>query len=140
MTMFAAGYKRAADGSYVRDPVSNGCGGIDDGCLWAPMLVKDCYGTSCATPNVTAALASVLSVFPDTTPQNLLKLTKACARKTGDGIEKLLRVSGGIGVADFTCLVEITAAARALPAGGSTTVTVDGSGVTVTERELSVRY
>ena len=84
-------------------------------------------------------MGSVLSVFPDSTHQNLLKLAKACARKTGDGIENLLRESGGIGVADFSCMGPIANAARNLPAGGSTTVMVDGKAVIVTERELVVR-
>ena len=138
--IFVAGYSRDSSGNYIRDRDSNGCFGIIDGCIWTPFEIYGAWrGTSFSAPNFAAALGSVLTVFPDSTHQNILKLAKACARKTGDGIEELLRVSGGIGVADFSCMGPITDAARNLSAGGSTTVIVDGKTVTVTERELIVR-
>ena len=139
--LIIAGWERnPVSGRYTDHPASFVCKYLDDGCLWARMDFHETgAGTSLSSPNVGAGLASVLSVFPDTTHQNLARFAKACARKTGDGIEELLRNSGGVGVADFSCMGPITDAARNLPAGGSTTVIVDGKTVTVTERELVVR-
>ena len=138
--IFVAGFDRDRFGNYIRHNDSNGCVGIIDGCIWVPYTFP-IYGegTSLSTPNFAAAPASILAIFPDSTHQNLLKLAKACARKTGNGIEKLLRDSGGIGVADFSCMKEITDTARNLPTGGSATVIIDGKTVTITERKLVVQ-
>ena len=138
--LYVAGYQRDGDGNYRRHRLSNGCKGVDTGCLWTPLTFPDIgVGTSLSTPNASAALASVLSVFPDTGYQDLAKLAKACAKKTGEGIEEMLRDAGGVGVADFSCMEEITDAAKRLSSGGSAVVTVDGKTVTVTERKLTVR-
>ena len=135
--IFVAGFDRDRFGNYIRHNESNGCIGIVDGCIWLPYTFPTYRrGTSSSTSHFAAALASILAVFPDSTDQNLLKLAKACARKTGDGIEE---VSGGVGVTDFSCMEEITDTARNLPAGGSAAVIIDGKTVTVTERELIVR-
>ena len=82
-------------------------------------------------------MASALAVFPDTSHQNLAKFGKACALKRGNGIEALLRQSGGVGVADFTCMGGVVTALANLPTGGRTT-TINGSPVTVSGRTLSL--
>ena len=138
--LFIAGWDRDGDGRYVRDPNSNGCKGVDAGCLWAPFLFPstEIRGTSHSVSRVSAALAAILSVFPDTSGQNLAKLAVACARKSGDGIEELLRKSGGAGVADFSCMGVITDALQGLSPGATVSVTVNGKTVRVSERELVV--
>ena len=67
---------------------------------------------------------------------------KACARRTGDGIERLLQEWGGVGVADFTCMKEIIEARDGLPADdhdATTTITInDGHSVTVGQWSLEL--
>ena len=102
--------------------------GISEGCIWAPISfggypesetghsscsvvterVEGCYlgqtgssGTSPSAPHVAAALASVLAAFPETTPQNLIRLAKACAIPTPS-------LPGGVGRADFTCMTTMS--------------------------------
>ena len=103
----------AEEGVYRRDAVT-GCKGavFTDGCIYAPAWlahpiygvadedrIVDFGGTSAATPHVAAALASVLAVFPDTSPQDLIRLAKACAIPTPS-------LPGGVGRADFTCMTK----------------------------------
>ena len=76
---------------------------------------------------------------PDTTPENLARLGKACVKKRGEGIEALLRTSGGIGVADFGCIDTIIAALANLPDGGTASIHINGHPVTVNAREIVVR-
>ena len=143
--LFVGGWDQDADDNYVQHPESNNCWGVDDGCLWTRFVFKDDPwigdGTSYSAPQIGASLASVLSIFPDTAHQDLAKLARACAKKTGEGIDGddgLLAVSGGFGVADFACMDGITDAAADLPSDGTATVTVDGHEVTVTRRRLTV--
>ena len=112
--LLVAGYNviKARDGVYERDGVT-GCKGavFTDGCIWAPNgfgyppdvrnedRTIDFGGTSAATPHVAAALASVLAVFPETSPQDLIRLAKACAIPTPS-------LPGGVGRADFTCMTK----------------------------------
>ena len=111
------------------------------GCLWAPYVTEGVgAGTSLSTPRVAAALASVLAVFPDTSHTNLAKFAKACALKRGNGIEVLLRQSGGVGVADFTCMGGVMTALANLPSGGSTSTTIDGTPVSLSGREISLSF
>ena len=93
-------------------------------------------GTSNSTTQFAAALASVLAISPDTTPENLARFGKSCVKKTGEGIEELLRVSGGLGVADFACVGDVVTALANLPTGGTTNVTVNGQPVTLSGREM----
>ena len=142
--LYAAGH-RLVGGRYTRNPVSSGCTGpINDGCLWVPYQYDVGHtirgGTSHSSQALASALASVLSVFPDTTPQNLAKFGKACAKKSGQGIEALLRTAGGVGVADFSCMGDVTTALANLPNGGSTVATINGSSVTVRGRDLSLSF
>ena len=144
--LVVGGWGRDADGNYIQHSSSNNCWGVDDGCLWTRFEFQDdpwiSTGTSYSAPQVASSLASVLSIFPDTAHQDLVKLARACAKKTGEGIDGadgLLAVSGGFGVADFGCMDAITAAAADLPSDGTATVTVDGHEVTVTERRLTVQ-
>ena len=116
--LFAAGYdpKKAAEGVYERavDPVpSVGCigEGLSDGCIWVPNVykfpetdtgfrkIRGVGGTSAAAPHVASALASVLAVFPDTSPEDLIRLAKACAIPTPS-------LPGGVGRADFACMTK----------------------------------
>ena len=93
-----------------------------------------------SSPRVAAALASVLAVFPDTSSQNLAKFAKACALKGGNGIEALLRQSGGVGVADFTCMGGVMSAMANLLSGGSAVTTVNGQRVSMTGRSLTLAF
>ena len=136
-------------GLYRRHPESTGCkgAGVDAGCIWAPYYFEDPEGkyvnfggTSSSAPHVASAIASVLSVFPDTHHTDLARFTKACAKKTGDGIEDLLAQSGGLGVADFTCMGEVVESLTQLPVGGTVHLTIDGSDVTVGGRDLTVNF
>lgn len=145
--LYAAGHSMVG-GRYVRNRSSSGCAGpINDGCLWVPLQFdldgdgsRVGTGTSLSSQALASSLASVLSVFPDTTHQNLAKFGKACAKKSGQGIEALLRSAGGVGVADFSCMGEVTTALANLPSGGSTTATINGSSVTVRGRDLSLSF
>ena len=117
--LFVAGYntEKAAEGVYERSEYSVGCigerpsEGLSEGCIWAPELHKiprtdtgftnilGVGGTSAAAPHVASALASVLAVFPDMSPQDLIRLAKACAIPTPS-------LPGGIGRADFACMTK----------------------------------
>ncbi len=99
--LYIAGYRPPAGGLYTRDSRSTGCAGIDDGCLFAPFTIEGAAGTSVGTPHVAAALASVLSVFPETEGEELVRLAKACA--VAD--PRL----GGLGRADFSCMTTLDA-------------------------------
>ena len=120
---------------------------VNDGCLWTSYasLGAGSQGTSNSAPLVASALASVLAVFPDTAPVELAKFAKACAKrsgtdKRGNTIAALLRQSGGVGVADFTCMGDTTTALANLPNGGSTRVTINGKPVTVSGRDLVLSF
>ena len=139
--LYIAGWDRDETGNYLHHELSKGCKGVDEGCLWAEFdLPVVGGGTSVSAPQVASALASVLAVFPDTTHQNLSKFAKACAKKSGQGIEVLLRQSGGVGVADFTCMGGVTQALTNLPAGGRTNVTVNGQTVSVGGADVSLAF
>lgn len=143
-TLFVAGHWQDENGNYVRSSGSTGCIGIDDGCIWAPFSVHHgqfgASGTSISAPLLASALASVLAVFPDTTHQNLAKFAKACALKAGNGTRALLRQSGGVGVADFTCMGGVTQALAQLPIGGRTNVYVNGQNVSVGGRDVTLSF
>ena len=135
--IFVAGWDRE-DGRYVRASYSTGCKGVDQGCLWAPFWYRQGGGTSFSAPHVAGAIASILSVFPDTSYQDLAKLSKLCAIKQGSGIEQLLQRFGGIGVADFSCMGPITNALAGLPIGATINVTINEGTVQVSEQRLTV--
>ena len=105
--LFVAGYTQTPDGTYIRDPKSTGCTGIDAYCLYAPFRFGTYSdfsdgvnsGTSLSTPHVAAALASVLAVFPDTEGVELIRLAKACAVATP--------TLSGLGRADFGCMTTL---------------------------------
>lgn len=122
-----------------RDPSSSGCKGADEGCLWAPLTFHagGNYrgGTRYSTPSA-ASLASVLAVFPDTKHTELSRFAKTCAKKKGNGIEQPLAQSGGVGIADFTCMGDVLDAMASLPTGASTTVTIDGQNLEVSGRGM----
>ena len=147
--LFAAGVARDVNGNYIRHPGSSSCKDVDDGCLWTWFefivdfsgSLQGLAGTSHSAPNVAASLAAVLSIFPDTEHQDLAKLARACAKKTGEGIDGpygLLALSGGFGVADFSCMDEITAASADLAANETVTLTIDGREVVVGRRSITV--
>ena len=142
--IYVAGWDKDVNGKYIRHAHSSNCGSAgsaeSEGCLWAQYGAGVGAGTSLSAPQVAAALASVLSVFPDTTHQNLAKFAKACAKKSGQGIEVLLRESGGVGVADFTCMGGVTNALTNLPAGGRTNVTIQGQVVSVGGRDVALSF
>ena len=137
--LLVAGWSKDANGNYTRHAQSVRCreSGVSEGCLWAQFDFPGIgSGTSLSAPQVASALASVLSVFPHTTYQNLAKFAKACARKTGNGIPVLLARYGGVGVADFTCMGSVTAALANLPTGGRTNVAVNGQTVSVSRNQI----
>ena len=142
--IFVGGWDRDANGNYVRHDASNSCKGLDDGCLWAQMEFRPLTtgpGTSFSAPQFSAALASVLAVFPDTSHQDLAAFGKSCAKKTGEGIDGpdgLLAVSGGLGVADFHCMSDVVSALVNLPTGGAAAVTINGNSVRVDGRRVSL--
>ena len=139
--LFVAGYDKNAAGNYVRHWESSGCrdSELTNGCLWTQYEFPGVFrGTSLSAPQLSAALASVLAVFPDTTPENLSRFAKASAKKTGNGIPALLAQSGGVGVADFNSMGKIVSALRDLPTGGSTNVSIDGQSVTMSGRRISL--
>ena len=140
--IFVAGWDRDANGNYVRHNYSNSCrgDGIREGCVWAQFRFGDRGGTSYSTPQFTAALASILALAPDTTPQNLARFGKACVKKSGEGIEDLLRVSGGLGVADFACVGDVVTAVANLPSGGTTNVTINGQPVTLDGQSITLSF
>ena len=114
--LYVSGYnavKAAEEGIYERDGVTGCIGeGFSEGCIWAPAWfgypyyardedrIVDFGGTSASAPHVASALASVLAVFPETTPQNLIRVAKACAIPTPS-------LPGGVGRADFTCMTKM---------------------------------
>ena len=141
--IFVAGYSKDASGNYVRHSTSSGCKEteVSGGCLWALFEFPGVgAGTSLSAPNVSGAIASVLAVTPDTTPANLAKFAKACAKKTGKGIPSLLTQSGGVGVADFNCMGDVVSALSSLPVGGTTNVTINGQSITLRSREISLSF
>ena len=90
--LFVAGWDRDASGNYIRHDHSSSCRDLDGGCLWAQFEFSGYVkGTSFSTPQVSAALASVLAVFPDTSHQDLAKFGKSCAKKTGRGLRNSSR-------------------------------------------------
>ena len=113
--LLVSGYntEKAGEGVYERDPGSVGCigEGFSKGCIWAPnghsfpvtdtgfRTIRGGVGTSLAAPHVASALASVLAVFPDTSPVDLIRLAKACAIPTPS-------LPGGVGRADFACMTK----------------------------------
>lgn len=99
--LYVAGYRPPAGGLYTRDSRSTGCAGVDDGCLFAPFTIEGAHGTSVSAPQVASALASVLSVFPETSGEELVRLAKACAIAD----PRL----GGLGRADFSCMTTLDA-------------------------------
>ena len=97
--IFVAGYD-VVDGQFVRHQYSVSCEGAEDYCLYAPFIFEAgngiVAGTSFSVPQVAAALASVLAVFPDTEYTELAKLARVCA-VSESGLD-------GLGRADFTCM------------------------------------
>ena len=127
---------------YTRHSSSSSCRGVNSGCLWLPAVLSDGinWGTSGAAPQLSAALASVLAVMPSTSHQNLAKFAKNCAKKSGNGIEKLLTDSGGTGVADFNCMSNSLSALSSLPVGGSVDMSINGGNVNFETPESTVSF
>ena len=141
--LLVAGWSKDGNGNFVRHSQSASCSGIgvSEGCLWAQFDFPGIgSGTSLSTPQVAAALASVLAVFPETEHQELAKFAKACARKTGNGIPVLLVSSGGVGVVDFTCMGAVSNALANLPTGGKVNVNIQGQNVAVEGRKISLSF
>ena len=99
--VYVAGYDVNDNGDVVRHRRSSGCDTVSGACVWVPFLTPGIGpGTSFGTARVTAALASVLAVFPNTTPQNLGRLLKMSARSVPN-------LPNGLGVVDFTRLTTL---------------------------------
>ena len=142
LLIFTAGWDRDANGNYVQHAISSNCLGDDirEGCVWTQFHFHFGGGTSYSAPQYAAALASVLAISPDTTPENLARFGKACVKTSGEGIEELLRVSGGLGVADFSCISGVLTALANLPRGGTANVTVNGQPVTLSGTEMVLSF
>ncbi len=136
--IYVAGWIKDANGNYARHPNSGSCKGddIQEGCVWSQFDFVYGGGVSNSTAQYSTALASVFAIAPKTTPENLAKLGKACVKRRGEGIEELLRVSGGLGVADFACISDVVSAMANLPDGGRTNITVNGQRVALSAREI----
>ena len=102
--LYVSGYIQDADGTYRRHSIATGCMGLEDACLYAPMTFvvngRSYSGTSFSAPNVAAALASVLAIFPETEGRELVRLAKACAVREPN--------LPGLGRADFACMTVMT--------------------------------
>ena len=102
--LYVSGYIQDADGTYRRAPLATGCVGLEDACLYAPVTFvvngERYGGTSFSAPNVAAALASVLAIFPETEGEELIRLAKACAVREPN--------LSGLGRADFACMTVMT--------------------------------
>ncbi len=98
--LYVAGWVKNSDGTYGRDPGSTGCEGLENACIYAPMVLtvngRSYNGTSLSAPYVASALASVLAIFPETQGKELIRLAKACAVNQ-PGLP-------GLGIADFSCM------------------------------------
>ena len=98
--LYVAGWVKNSDGTYGRHPLSTGCEGLENACIYAPKVFtvngRSYSGTSFSAPHVASALASVLAIFPETQGRELIRLAKACA----------VREPGlpGLGRADFSCM------------------------------------
>ena len=144
--ILVAGWDKDADGRYIPHRRSSTCGGneVREGCVWARYEFEiddgSYYGTSYSAAQFTGALASVLAIAPDTTPRNLAGFAKACLKRRGEGIEELLRTSGGLGVADFACMGDIVAAMANLPGGTTANLTVNGRPVTLSGRDIAFSF
>ena len=147
LLLFVAGHaplsgEWGTGGVYRRDDSSSGCKGADTECVWTDFFATQVgawqAGTSVSSVKVGMGMNSVLGFFPDTEAADLVRLTKACLKRSGNGIEEMLRQSGGLGVVDFTCVGELVDARDALSAGASTVVVVNGRTVRVAERRLTV--
>ena len=103
MALFVAGYVEREDGFHP-SPATTGCVGLEEGCIYAPFtfVVNGIRysGTSGSAPNVAAALASVLAIFPETDGEELIRLAKACAVREPN--------LPGLGRADFACMTVMT--------------------------------
>ena len=143
LLLFAAGY-RIINGVYRRANGSSGCRGADSACVWTDFEIKGrdhtdvVVGTSASSVKVGMGMNSVLGFFPDTESADLVRLTKACLKRTGNGIEEMLRQSGGLGVVDYTCMGALVDARDKLPAGAVTNVVVNSKTVRVSKRQLTV--
>ena len=107
LLLFVAGRGDLYDtgGIYRRDEESSGCKGADSACVWTDFFFRGRIGdtvigweTSVSSVKVGMGMNSVLGFFPDTEAADLVQLTKACLKRSGEDIEELLRQSGGLGV------------------------------------------
>ena len=136
LLLFVAGHASLSrtGGVYRRADDSSGCKGADDACVWTDYMI----GTSVSSVKVGMGMNSVLGFFPDTESADLVRLTRACLKRSGNGIEEMLRQSGGLGVVDYTCMGALVNARDTLPAGAVTNVVVNGWTVRVGKRQLIV--
>lgn len=101
--VYVGGYAVDSAGDIVRHPRSSGCDTVSRACVWVPFVTPGIgRGTSFGAARAAAALASVLAVFPDTTPQDLARLLKASARRVPT-------LPNGLGVVDFSRLTTLDA-------------------------------
>ena len=101
--VYVAGYAVNDSGDLARHPHSSGCDTVSSACVWVPFVTPGIgSGTSFGSARVTAALASVLAVFPNTTHQNLARMLKTSVRKVST-------LPNGLGVVDFTRLTTLDA-------------------------------
>ena len=146
LLLFVAGHAHLSEtgGVYRRHDGSSGCKGADSACVWTDYEIlgpgpEDAVGgTSVSSVKVGMGMNSVLGFFPETESADLVRLTKACLKRSGNGIEELLRQSGGLGVVDYTCMGELVNARDTLPSGAVTNVMVNGWAIKISKRQLIV--
>ena len=97
--VYVAGYTEDLNGDVVRHPNSSGCDAVSGACVWVPFNTPGVgSGTSFGAPRVAAALASVLAVFPHTTPPGPRQVVETNRAREVDTLPN------GLGVVDFTRL------------------------------------
>ena len=94
-TVFASTF--TLDGRENIVPVTTGCLGIEESCVWLPESMHNKW-TSMQSPRLGAALASLLAVFPGYDVFDMAALTNACAVPHPN-------LAGG-GIVNIPCMIE----------------------------------
>ena len=81
-----------------RHKKATGCVGVEESCVYLPVNQMVSEGTSFQSPTLGAALASLLAVFPEYDPFDLVMLTNSCADR--------YPTLPGSGVVNVPCMIE----------------------------------
>ena len=86
------------DGQENITPVTTGCLGVEESCVWLPEDMHNGSATSYQSPRLGAALASLLAVFPEYDVFDMAALTNSCALPHPN-------LAGG-GIVNIPCMIE----------------------------------